>query len=90
LVRKGPLKVTWSNTLCSEQGHLQLDQAAQSPVTLHTCTQPSTFPHCCWGTCIALLLANTQCDLVARNTLVANILSPRHSQTTLNSASWSG
>ncbi|KAK4831029.1 LOW QUALITY PROTEIN: hypothetical protein QYF61_014917 [Mycteria americana] len=29
---KGPLKVIYSNPPCNEQGHLQLDQVAQSPI----------------------------------------------------------
>jgi len=29
---KGPLKVNWFQTTCNEQGHLALDQVAQSPI----------------------------------------------------------
>lgn len=65
----------------------------QSPLVLYNLSlvlsQPWTSPHCFWGTYIvALSLINPQ--LVARNTLLSNVLSLWHSEATLNTGSWSG
>ena len=47
---EGTLKIIWFQLPCHEQGHLPLDQVAQSPIqdsqSLQGISRPCRFPHC--------------------------------------------